>query len=138
MFVTSNVDIFASISNFLSATDDNILGGDFNCISYNKIDKFGGNPYARQTATTILQTITQQYNMTDIWRDRNRNTRKFTWTGKNHHDNRYIHTRIDRFYIYSILTNHVTNTDIIPFSFSDHDLISLTFDLNTQPLGEGY
>ena len=76
--------------------------------------------------------------MTDIWRDRNHNTRKFTWTGKNPHDNRYIHTRIKRFYIFSILTNHVTNTDIIPFSFSDHDLISLTFDFNTQPRGEGY
>ena len=49
---------FATISNFLSATDDNILGGDFHCISDNKIDKFGGNLYARQTATTILHTIT--------------------------------------------------------------------------------
>ena len=129
---------FATISNFPSITDDNILGGDFNCILDNKIDKFGGNPYARQTATTFLHTIMQQYNMTDIWRDRNRNTRKFTWTGKTSHDNRYIHTRINRFYISSTLSNHVTNKHIIPFSFSDHDLISLTFDFNTQPRGEGY
>ena len=52
--------------------------------------------------------------------------------------NSFIHTRIDKFYISSQLTPLVTQTDILPFSFSDHDLISLTFDLNTQPRGEGY
>ena len=129
---------FATLSNFLSTTEENILGGDFNCICDNKLDKLGGNPNARQSATAILHTITQQYNLTDIWRDRNRDIRKFTWTGKNPHDNSYIHTRIDRFYISSTLTTSVTKTDITPFAFSDHDLISLSFDFNKQPRGEGF
>ena len=128
---------FHSISTYISNTDDNVLGGDFNCISDNKLDKLGGNPAARQTASTILNTITQQNNLTDIWRDRNRDVKKFTWTGK-HSQNSFIHTRIDKIYISSQLTPFVTKTDILPFSFSDHDLISLTFDLNTQPRGEGY
>ena len=140
----TNIDCkyyFATLSNFLSAVKENILGGDLNCISYNKLDKLEGNPNARQSATTILHTITQQqqqHNMTDIWRDRNRDIRKFTWTGKNPHDNTYIHTRIDRFYISSTLITSVTKTDIIPFAFLDHDLISLTFDFNKQPRGEGF
>ena len=50
---------FAMISNFLSATDDNISVGEFNCISDSKIDKFVGNPYVRQTPTKIIHTITQ-------------------------------------------------------------------------------
>ena len=129
---------FHTISAFLSSTEENILGGDFNCISNDKLDKSGGNPTARQTATTILHTITQQHNLTDIWRDRNRDIRKFTWTGKHPQNNTFNHTRIDKFYISSPLTPLVTNTDIIPFYFSDHDLIILHFDLQTQPRGEGY
>ena len=37
---------FHSISNFLSPAEANILGGDFNCISDDKLDKLGGNPLA--------------------------------------------------------------------------------------------
>ena len=107
------------------------------CITDNKLDKLGGNPSARQTATTILNTITHQNILTDVWRDRNRDTKKFTWTGKRT-QNSFIHTCIDKFYISSQLTPLVTQTDILHFSFSDHDLISLTFDLNTQPCGDGY
>lgn len=98
----------------------------------------GGNPFARQTAHKILYTITQQHNLTNIWRDRNRDTKKFTWTGKHPQTNTFIHTRIDKFYISSLLDPFVTATDIISFSFSDHDLITLTLDFQTQPRGEGY
>ena len=106
--------------------------------AYNRPEKSGGNPNARQMAATILHTITQQNNLTDIWRDRNRDIPKFTWTRKNPHDNTYIHTRIDKFYISSTLSTYITKTEIIPFSFSDHDLVSLTFDLNNQPPRESY
>ena len=116
---------FATICNFLSATEENILGGDLNCISDNKLDKLGGNPNVRQSATTILHTITQQHNMTDIWRDRNRDIRKYTWTGKNPQDNTFIHTRIDRFYISFTLTTFVTNTDIIPFAFYGKPIVAI-------------
>ena len=125
------------ISNFLSPTETNILGGDFNSISDEKLDKLGGNPFVRQTANKILHTITQQHNLTDIWRDRNE-TKKFTWTGKHPQNNSFIHTRIDKFYISSLLNPFVTQRDILPFSFSDHDLIILTLDLQTQPRGKGY
>ena len=45
---------------------------------------------------------------------------------------------LTRFYTSSTLSTSVTKTDIIPFEFSDHDLISLTFDFNKQPRGEGF
>ena len=38
----------------------------------------------------------------------------------------------------SALTPCVITTDIIPFPFSDHDLITLKIDLHNQPRGEGY
>jgi len=76
--------------------------------------------------------------MTDIWRDRNHDSRKFTWTGKNPYNNTYIRTRIVQFYLSSTRSTSVTKTDIIPFAFSDHDLISFTFDFNKQPRREGF
>ena len=129
---------FHHLSAFLSSTDENILGGDFNCIFDEKLDKSGGNSSTRQTATKILLTITQHHNLTDIWRDRNRDIRKFTWSGKHPHNNTFIHTRIDKFYVSSRLSPLIINTDIIPFPFSDHDLIILDIDLSSQPRGEGY
>ena len=128
---------FHSISTYILNTEENILGGYFNCISHNKLDKLGGNPSVRQTATAILNMITQQNNLTDVCCDRNRDVKKFTWTAKNT-QNSFIHTPINIFYISSSLTPFVTKTDISPFSFSDHDLISLTLDLHTQPHSEGY
>ena len=114
------------------------MGGDFNCIFDEKLDKSGGNSSTRQMATKILFTITQQHNLTDIWRDRNCDIRKFTWSGKHPHNNMFIHTRIDKFYVSSRLSPLIINTDIIPFPFSDHDLIILDIDLSSQPRGEGY
>ena len=89
---TDRKNYFITIPAYISSTEENILGGDFNCISDKKLDKLGGNPLARQTAMTILNTITLQNNLVDIWRDQHRDVRKFTWTGKNPHDNSYIHT----------------------------------------------
>ena len=83
---------FHAISAFLLSTEENILGGDFNCISNATLDKLGGNPSARQTENTILYTITQQNNLTDIRCDNHRDSRKFTWTGKHPQNNTYIHT----------------------------------------------
>ena len=102
---------FHSLLVYISKTDENILGGDFNCIADNKL---GGNPSARQTATTVLTTITHQNNLTDIWRDSNRDVKKFTWTGKNT-QNSFIHTRINKFYISSQLTPFVAQTYLTLF-----------------------
>ena len=129
---------FVTLSAYLSATEGNILGGDFNCISDNILDKQGGNPLARKTAATILHTITSQNNLVDIWCDQHRDVRKYTWTGRHAHDNTYIHTQIDKFYVSLPLTNFISHTDIVPFPFSDHDAILLTINLQQQPRGTGY
>ena len=132
---TDRKNYFVTIPAYISSTEENILGGDFNCISDNKL---GGNPLARQTAMTILNTITLQNNLVDIWRDQHCDVRKFTWTGKNPYDNSYIHTGIDKFYVTTALANVITTTDIIPFPFSDHDAILITINLQQHQCGNGY
>ena len=37
---------FHSLLAYISKTEENILGGDFNCIADNKLDKLGGDPSA--------------------------------------------------------------------------------------------
>ena len=87
---------------------------------------------------TILNTITLQHNLVDIWRDQHRDVRNFTWTGQNPHDNSYIHTRIDKFYVTNTLTNVITTTAIISFPLSDHDTILLMISLQEHQRGNGY
>ena len=84
---TERRNYFVTLSAYLSATEGNILGGNFNYISDNRLDKQGGNPLARQTAATILHTITSQNNLVDMWRDQHGDVRKFTWTGRHPLDN---------------------------------------------------
>ena len=45
---------FSGLDNFISEDFDNIIGGDYNCIENPKLDKFGGNPNARNYAAQLL------------------------------------------------------------------------------------
>lgn len=74
---------FTQLETFLSDQFENILGGDFNCIADLRLDKLRGNPDARQSANTSLLNIMSRYSLFDIWRERNKSTRNYTWSGKN-------------------------------------------------------
>lgn len=99
---------FHSLLAYISNTDENILGDDFNCISDNKLDKLGGNPSVRQTATTILNTITHQNNLTDLWRDRKRD-------GKKHSKLLYSHSHRQILYLFTTHTICHTNRPLTLF-----------------------
>ena len=131
-------DFFSTIPTYLSCTTDIILGGDFSCISDIKLDKQGGNPAVRQTTLGTLANVTQQHHLIDICRNRHPDKRQYTWTGKHPQNNTFIHTRIDKFFTSPTLSHKITHADIKPFPLSDHDLISLTLDLSSQPRGDGY
>ena len=90
---------FSSLDGFLSTDFDNIIGGDFNCISNARLDKLGGNLNARHFAATTLLGICAQHNISDIWRDRHKDKRGFTWTGRHPTNGTFIRTRIDKFLI---------------------------------------
>ena len=56
---TDQGSFYSSLEPFLSATNYNIIGGDFNSISDPQLDKFGGNPELRQSAFKILHTVVE-------------------------------------------------------------------------------
>lgn len=135
---SDRTDFFPTIHDYLSPTHGNIVGGDFNCISNNKLDKQGGNPQPRQSAITALNTLQTSHNLTDIWRNQHPTTRAFTWAGKNPTDNSAILTRIDKIFISHAITHNAAKTTIKPYPHSDHDLITLTLDLSRMQRGKGY
>ncbi|KAL9984497.1 hypothetical protein ACROYT_G006797 [Oculina patagonica] len=129
---------FSTIDQYLSPSHPNIVGGDFNCITNTKLDKHGGNPQPRQSAiTTLLATVTK-HNLTDIWRVQHPTTHAFTWTGKHPTDHSPILTRLDKFYIAHAISHLAVKTNINPYPHSDHDLISMHFDLTRTPRGKGF
>ena len=135
---TERRTFFSDLEKFLSRDYDNIIGGDFNCIMDVRQDKLGGNIGARQSASTILRTLNARYNLIDIWRDCHQGQRNYTWTGRNPTDNSLIRTRIDFFLVCRAFKPFITSTDIRPYVHSDHDCISLTFDLEKVKRGPGY
>ena len=128
---------FQQLETFLSDQHENILGGDFNCIAHPRLDKFGGNPNARQSANTILLNIMSRFSLFDIWREQNKNTRNYTSSGKDSRDNSLIRTCIDKFLISCNISPKAIKTAIQPYPHSDHNLVSLSLDLTQQPRGPG-
>lgn len=125
--------LFNSLEPDLSPTYYNILGGDFNCIVHPDLDKQGANPAPRQSALQLLNSVMAQFNLIDIWCNRNPHTHEFTWTGRDTRTmNSFICTRIDRFYTSQTISPYILHSTILAYPHSDHDLISLSLDLNHQ------
>ena len=136
---TDRRQFFSSLEPFFSSRYHNIIGGDFNSIANPTLDKQGGNVSSRQYALRVLHNLTSQFDLVDIWQQRNPNKRGFTRTGRDpRQNNSFISTRIDRFYISQFITPYISNTSIITYPHSDHDLITLSLDLDRQPRGPGY
>lgn len=129
---------FASLDKFISEVDDNIIGGDFNCIANVRLDKIGGNQDIRQLAAASLQSICSQFVLSDIWRDRHKDSRAFTWTGLHPTDGSFISTRIDKFLVSRTLNPFVLDTSIKPFPHSDHDYVCLVLNFDQVVRGPGY
>ena len=135
---TERQAFFSGLDDFISDDHKNIIGGDFNCIANVRLDKVGGNPNARQLAAATLQTICALHNLVDIWRDRHKDERNYTWTGRHPTNGSFIRTRIDKFLISRSLYPLVTDTSIKPFAHSDHDYVSLTLNFDEKQRGPGY
>lgn len=130
---TDRRQFFSSLEPFFSSRYY-VIGGDFNSIVNPTLDKQGGNVTSRQYALRVLHNLTSQFDLVDIWRQRNPNKRGFTRTGRDpRQNNSFIRTRIDRFYISQPITPHISDTSIIAYPDSDHDLITLILDLDHQP-----
>lgn len=97
-----------------------VIGGDWNCTLDFTCDRNGEEPHFLSAVS--LREITTQFGLIDIWRERNKAVKQYTWIKVT--ENRISAARLDRFYVKNTMCSRIEET-ISPSSISDHHLISL-------------
>ena len=112
------------IENFVVDNEQKIvIGGDFNIALDSDLDCSGGNPFKKDSVKCI-QDLCLDYDLVDIWRIRNPEIKRFTWTQKNP----LIQRRLDYWLISDVCQEDIEKPDIISSINSDHSAIFLHFN----------
>ena len=93
----------SDLSNMLEKIDDinnksTIFGGDFNLFLEVKLEGQRGNPVLKKESLAKLIQIKEKFDLCDIWRIRNPNTKRYTFCQQ--HSSGYIQRRLD--YVFHI------------------------------------
>ena len=98
-----------------------------------KLDKKGGNLDRGFVGTNQLKDIIYDFELFDAFRYIEPNLNSYTWHRKN------IACRLDRIYLSNCLKYFVRNCKDIPFAFSGHDGVFVSFinNINVKK-GQGY
>ena len=120
--LTDRKRFFDSIHDFFIPSSAIVIGGDFNCYN-NALDKFGGNISIHKE----YDGLKNDFSLVDIWRYLHPRAKEFTWFNPS----RSIGSRLDKFLISKDLLSPGIKCDITPCSMSDHDFVSLVFDIPT-------
>ncbi len=139
----SQVQFYNFLKKFMGkhiALNDNvILGGDFNLILDINMDRKGGSHRNTHQYRQILHTlgmIKSNYELTDIWRNKNPSIKRFTWRRKYPQP---VSSRLDYWFISNSLADCVENVDILPSFYSDHSEIFLHLKgFESNSVGRGY
>ena len=112
------------IENFVVDKEQKIvIGGDLNVALDSDLDCSGGNPFKKDSVKNI-QDLCLDYDLVDIWRIRNPDTKRFTWRQKKP----LIQRRLDYWLISDVCQEDIEKTDIISSINSDHSAIILHFN----------
>jgi len=116
--------------------DNIIIGGDFNLIPSETLDRKGGNftPSCQYKETLkVLELVQAENNIIDIWRLKNPNTKRYTWRQKRPP----IASRLDFWLVSLALSDYVRDVDILPSIKSDHSPINLKIETFETSKGRG-
>ena len=126
--VNEQHDFLELLVNDISQHQDKslIIGGDFNTY-LTKLDCQIDN-WKPTKISEKLHSAMEEYNLTDIWRVLNPNTRRYTWRK----GNPITQSRIDYWLIATELSYDISHCDINASIKSDHSLISLKLRANSK------
>ena len=105
-----------------------IIGGDFNVTLDSDLDCSGGRPF-RKDSVKHIQDLCLDFDLVDIWRIRNPDSKLFTWRQRNP----FIQRRLDYWLISDVCQDDIEMSDIIPLINSDHSAIFLHFNSIDKP-----
>ena len=113
-----------------------IIGGDFNLVLDNKMDKKGGNPvHQNKLSQEVILSWIRECGLVDIWRQNNLSQERFTWTRRKPTP---ILCRLDFFLIDETMTSNVMKADISFGVKTDHSMISLEIKTTENKRGPGF
>jgi exonuclease III len=129
------MNVFENIE--LMGNDNRIIGGDFNCILDNNMDKRGGRPtHAHKNTQQLLNTYMDETNLVDIWRKQHPTERQFTYHST--YRGQYLFSRIDFFLVSFGLSSLVNKSVLSPSFLSDHSPTEITINLEEFKRGKGF
>ena len=136
--INQQVTFFRSLQNLLAefASEDIVVAGDFNC-ALMELDKKGGNSiFKKARVIQEIERLMNLYDLSDIWRRRNPDIERFTWSNKS----RKIQVRLDFFLISKNFSSDVQSCSIVDSPESDHSAITLHLKSQNlmQPKGPGF
>lgn len=108
------------ISSLFNASENLLIGGDFNCI-VNDFDSTNPN-YSSKSAA--LKQLISAFNLKDVWLVRNQMSRCYTYFHAN------TATRLDRFYLSENCTNDLGSCTVHPTPFTDHRAVVMGYKVN--------
>ena len=110
---------FDSLHTYFLSQNNQIIGGDFNCIE-SELDRL--KPGADFAADRRLMSAFQaDLHLVDVWRKNNPKGKLYTWAKKDLSQA----SRIDKFLLSRSLFRHVISCSVFPCVLSDHDFLSL-------------
>ena len=122
------VDLILKIANLIRSHkwDSVIWGGDFNLVLNLDLDKVGGVQRTNFRAREKLLNVMGEFELVDIWRDRNPKGKMYTW-----HSNidQALHCRLDFFVVSRHLRTSISDCSILSLLGSDHSGVSLDLRL---------
>ena len=134
---TKQSSFFLTLSDLISEQGQStpdckvFLGGDFNVTLDPPSECSGGNSFLKESVK-LLENITMENDLVDIWRIRNPDSKKFNWGQKSP----IMQRRLSYWLISDTLQKDVVKSDIVTATKTDHLAITLEIDsLDDQQRG---
>lgn len=105
-----------------------ILGGNFNWVLNNYLDKFPFEPKSQSSISKVLKNVLEELGLVDIWCVKNPRVRDYTHFSKVHKS----HLRIDFFCVSKHDAHRVETCHIEPQTLSDHGPVSILLNLDQE------
>jgi exonuclease III len=126
------VHFFNSMNGWINDDEgyETIIGGDFNCVLKNKLDRYNCNEKI-DVGQIDLKQLMNSFNLEEIWRRRNPTKREFSWEGRGKK------SRIDYWIVSKSLDNQINKIEYKIGPFSDHKAIFIDFRTSETQRGKG-
>ena len=133
--ITFFQDLTTIIDTKIDIDNDNwLVMGDANIVQCNKKDIIGGTAHSK-TSVAEFNKFINNFELNDIWRIQNPNEKEYTWGRKNSRTNTFIARRLDYILTNNRLSTYCQETAIHGIGFSDHRMVTLSFNFSAFTRG---